>query len=68
MPRLNRTGPTGKGPRTGLGQGRCKPGKEEDRKAPNGAATEAGKDQEPDLGAGRGFGRGWSGSAGRLSP
>jgi len=35
MPGFDRTGPLGRGPRTGLGQGRCRPRRDETPDAPD---------------------------------
>lgn len=53
MPRFDGTGPEGKGPKTGRGQGRCDAEKvpEQQTEAPNDTPRAQG-------GAGRGFGRG----------
>jgi len=56
MPRGDRTGPQGRGPRTGRGLGSCPPG---ETAYPN---TQPGN---PVLGLGRGLGRGFAGGFGR---
>ncbi|HOM39465.1 MAG TPA: DUF5320 domain-containing protein [Bacteroidales bacterium] len=55
MPRMNGTGPEGKGPRTGRGLGRCRKGKNFDPESLQpGSGRNAGRGQ----GARRGKGRG----------
>lgn len=56
MPRHDGTGPSGKGPKTGKGLGRCTGAKETDRGVGLGRGLGAGKGQG--VGKGRGMGKG----------
>ena len=55
MPRLNRKGPLGEGPRTGWGLGRCRPRPEQTGNRPE---TSSFNEDLPDRGHERPFGRG----------
>jgi len=61
MPRLDRTGPEGEGPKTGLGRGNCGRGEQQDAGAPARGRGFGGR-----RGWGHGWRRPWQNLAGRV--
>ena len=65
MPGLDRTGPEGKGSKTGRGMGRCNPDNKIEKDIENAGQIRWGAGRRGGIGSGRGMGRGPGRGAGR---